>query len=706
MGPIAPGESVTIEFPWNPGSGRASAEINPRFGRTPGKEPEIRSEAATEPSVDLRIEELSLHISRLQAGQTRTVTATFRIVNAGQRPVARSFRSRIDPGTVAPDGPRPFYVTTTGLPAGGAVYVSHTIENAPAEFDVTVTVDVDDAIAESDENNNTETRRFRNPAPDIDRWVLIGPRLITGSKARGYAWNDAVGRLSSIAIHPTSPQTMCVGAQSGGVWKTTDGGKSWNAVADAATVRVATLALAPDNPSRVYLVTPREGMFRSDDAGTSWVRVSTMDLDADPHNSVLLINPANTSELLVASRQGVFRSADGGSTWQQTLSGGGATGLVRLPSNPRRVYAGIRHESDTTIAGLYQSFDGGATWRMQSGCPGGTLPANMTKANIRLAVSGNQVFVAFRYSDPRSFRLFRTTDIGCLVGGISDSSWEPGWNPTGTVDGAPIPAVLWSGMWADPTNPNNVYLGGTYFWRSTNKGTNFTRTSGQGSPPGGAHVDHHNVATDPASANVIYSLNDGGIYRSTSRGASGTWTFVGEGITNVEFYDHASAPLDRELVIGGTQDNGTIKTSEGRTTWTMIRGGDGATVDIDPTNPKVMYAMNQYASSIARSTNGGASFSGAASGLPTGAGVLQPSLHDPSPTPARPAGRLQSTLADHEFRRRLEPDSHARDGCHLAIGRGRACRSVTTRDRPLASSRRQRRAPAGRTSSPTLLPWA
>ncbi len=618
VGPIAPGGSVTVQIPWSRGPGRASAEINPRFGGPGGNKPEIRDAPDDRALADLRVEELSLHTARLQTGRPRTVTATFLIVNAGRRPVERAFRSRIDVVSATSDGPRPVYLTTNGLPGGGIAYVSQTIDNAPAEFDVRVTVDADDDISEADESNNAATGHFKNPAPDIDRWVSIGPRLVTGSNAHGYAWNDAVGRLSSIAIHPTSPSTMLVGAQSGGVWKTTDGGKTWNPVADAATVRVAALALAPDNPSRVYLVTPREGVFRSDDAGTSWVQVSTMDLDVDPHNSALLINPANTSELLVSSNQGVYRSANSGSTWQQTLSGGPATGLIRLPNNPRRVYAGIRND-DAQIAGVYHSFDGGVTWRIQPGCPGGTLPADDAKANIRLAVSGNQVFVAYRNSDPLSFRVFRTTDIGCSVGGITESSWEAGWNPTGTVGGAPIPAVLWSGMWADPTNANNVYLGGTYFWRSTNKGTSFTMTSGQGSPAGGAHVDHHNVATDPASANVIYSLNDGGIYRSTSRGASGTWTFVGKGITNVEFYDHASAALDRELVIGGTQDNGTIKTTEELTTWTMIRGGDGATVDIDPTDPKVMYSMGQYASSIARSTNGGGSWSGAGSGLPTGA---------------------------------------------------------------------------------------
>ncbi|MEP6878502.1 MAG: CARDB domain-containing protein [Nitrosospira sp.] len=620
VGPIEPGQAVTVEIPWSADeSGRMSAEINPRFARSePRADNNILDERDARLPIDLRVAELAFQTAHLEVGQRRRVAVTFQIINAGQRAITQSFRTRIEPGVMDPDGERPFYVTTTGMPAGSVIHVSHMIESAPGDFTLTVTVDVDKAIEESNEENNQATKHFSNPAPDIDRWVSIGPRRITGSSAHGYGWNDAVGRLSAIAIHPNSPNTMYVGAQTGGAWKTTDGGENWSPVAESATVRVAALGLAPDKPSRVYLVTPGDGVFRSNDEGTSWSQISTQNLDGVVHGGVLLINPGNTIDLLVASNQGVYRSIDGGVTWQLTLSGGAATGLVRLPSNSRTVFAAIGHATDANIAGIYRSFDSGGTWRPVEGCPGGTLPAGDANTTIRLAVSGSQVFASYRRSDPLTFTLFRTTGIGCSIGGLTDSSWEAGWTPTGTVAGRAIPAVLWSGLWADPTNTNNLYLGGTFFWRSTNNGSSFTVTSGQGGS-GAAHVDHHGVATDPQSANVIYSLNDGGIYRSASRGAGGTWKFIGDGIYNVEFYDHVSAPTKSNLVIGGTQDNGTIKATAGDSAvWRMILGGDGATVDFDWTDPKIMYAMNQYASSIARSSNSGDSFSGAASGLPAG----------------------------------------------------------------------------------------
>jgi hypothetical protein len=620
-GPVGPGERVTIEVPWSdPDAGRISADVNPRYARREPRRDNNRRERDDRPPVDLRAADLSFEAAHLEPGERRRVALSFRIINAGSQAVTRSFRTRVEPGLMDPDGERPFYVTTAGLPAGGVVHVSHMIDPAPSDFTATVTVDADGAIAEYDEKNNQASKRYSNPAPDVDRFVSIGPNRITGSSAHGYGWNDAVGRLSAIAIDATSPSTIYVGAQTGGAWKTTDGGESWSPVAESATVRVAALGLAPDSPSRVYLVTPNDGVFRSDDQGASWTQISTTNLNAIVHGGALLINPGNTSDLLVASSDGVYRSLDGGATWTLTLSGGSATGLVRLPSNSRMVFAAIRPGTDTPNARVFRSLDSGGTWQQVQGCPGGTLPAVDGKTTIRLAASGSQVFASFRRTNPLGFTLFRTTGIGCSIGGQTHSAWEAGWNPTGSVDGQPIPSVLWSGLWADPTDPDNLYLGGTYFWRSTDNGGSFTRTSGLGGSGSSAHVDHHAVATDPESPNIIYSLNDGGIYRSPSRGASETWKFIGAGLANVEFYDHVSAPTRANLTIGGTQDNGTMKVAVGESSvWRMIRGGDGATVDIDWTDPDVMYAMGQYASSIARSSNGGGSFTGAAGGLPDGA---------------------------------------------------------------------------------------
>ncbi len=307
--------------------------------------------------------------------------------------------------------------------------------------------------------------------------------------------------------------------------------------------------------------------------------------------------------MVVSSEAGVFRSADGGVTWTQPLMGGSCTSLVRMPSNGL-LYAALRHDTDANTAGVYESFDWGATWRPLRGCPGGALPTADTSANIRLAASGSRLFVTYQQAgDPVTFRLFRTTNLGCSVGGVGDYHFEVGWQP-----GSGTPAGLWSGLWADPANSANLYMTGTTFWRSTNSGSSFSVSNG-------AHADHHHVAAKPGTPATIFSLTDGGIYRSTNRGANGSWEHIGDGITNVEFYDGVAAPTNAGLIIAGTQDNGTLKATAGNSVWSKIKDGDGGTVDIDPVNSSIMYAMHQYNNSISRSTNEGGSFTLTTNGL-------------------------------------------------------------------------------------------
>ena len=237
---------------------------------------------------------------------------------------------------------------------------------------------------------------------------------------------------------------------------------------------------------------------------------------------------------------------------------------------PTRLYAGVSHATSDAAAGVYATRDSGATWVKQLGCPGGALPANVAGRTIRLAVSGNRIYASFKTRD--AFVVYRTTDVACLVGGVPERTWQKGW----TV-GSDIAPTLWSFLYAHPENADIVYATGTNFWRSTNGGASFSIMSGP-------HVDHHAFAVDPSDGDVVYTGCDGGIYRSNRRGASGSWSFVGEGMTNTEFYDIGEARTDPGLVIGGTQDNGTLKKRANGTVWDEIKGGDGATVDVDPTD--------------------------------------------------------------------------------------------------------------------------
>jgi photosystem II stability/assembly factor-like uncharacterized protein len=612
IGPLSPGEqsSQVFTLPSTIWQDRISIEINPRFAfRERNSENNI---AFLDPSLsgtDLQARNLSVHANKYQQGEQRMVTVNFEIVNLGSLGIANSFRSRIRalPENVSP---KDVFVSTSGLRANESTYVSYTFEDAPERFEIIIDLDLNNAVQETNESNNQITGRYKNPAPPVNRWVSIGPRLIFDTHKVGYPWKEAVGRLSAIAIHPTSTATMYVGAKASGIWKTTNGGNTWFPLTDHLTLSVAALALDPNNPSRVFWATKKEGFYRSNNGGLSWTQLTNRNLNAIVYAGKLIVNPQNSNILYLASGDGVYRSTDGGFTWTLVKSGGAALGLVMSPFNSNLLYASIKHDSNNNVAGVFMSADGGNSWTKLRGCSGGDfLPSDMTGKSVTLAISGNRLFVGIRTAN--DFQLYRTTDIGCSVGGRPDREFEKGWRTTTDHK------LLWRTIWANPLDADRLYMGGTGFWRSTNGGMNFEMVSEYGTPQLSAHVDHHSFAVLPGNKDVIFSLNDGGIYRSDQNAKAGTWKFIGKGLHNVEFYDFAQAFTEPDLLIGGTQDNGTMRT-DGSLDWRAIRGGDGATVDIDHKDEDIMYSMNQYAGSIARSTDGGDSWNGMASGLPSG----------------------------------------------------------------------------------------
>ncbi len=584
------GEKQTVEVPWSAAAfeGVVSAEINPRFHSKeskPGRNTLSRDER---PRVDLRIEDLSISAARFDPTRPRQVTISFRIRNAGQNPVTQTFRTSIDPGQAASGrAPGAYDVTTKGLAAGSSVYVSRTITSPVGEFDVRVETDADHKLDMPDRARSAVTARFENPVPGKGRWVSIGPRLIMSGDFR------ANGRVTAIAIDPTAPSTLYVGAIGSGVWKTTDGGATWAPITDSLpSLDVAAIAVDPSAPSRVYVALAGTGVFRSSDAGVTWTQLSG-DLGAEIRWGVLLVNPANSNVLYVSSASGIYRSADGGASWQLSKSGGEATDLVMDPTNPNILYAALAGQ------GVFRTTTGGsggnADWVQLSG---GLPTSDLSQVTLALCRAAPGTLYA-GYTRSSGFQLFRTADGGA------------NWSLQTT---APFGGIFNDVIGVDSSDANTVYITGVGIFRSTDGGANF-------SPLTGAHADHHAFANDPVTAGVIYSGNDGGIYQSTNGGSS--WTFVGEGITNTEFYDIADAATQADVVIGGTQDNGNIKFDGSSTVWNQIGGfGDGATVDIDTSNAQIMYAMGQGIDSLARSTNGGSSWANIAGGLPGGIGVL------------------------------------------------------------------------------------
>jgi photosystem II stability/assembly factor-like uncharacterized protein len=407
---------------------------------------------------------------------------------------------------------------------------------------------------------------------------------------------------------------MYVGGGRCGLWKTTDGGTTWAAIGvSLPTMAIAAIAIDPSNPSQVYVATDNQvysagggGVFRSSDDGANWVMISG-DQQAQVIFGQLIVDPTNPSTLYLASRQGVRRSIDAGATWQLSLSRGPVTGLVQDPTNTSILYAAI------SGVGIFKTTTGG-----QGGDGDWTrlVPelSSIAFSDIRLALCG--VSRGPGFPSTTLYASVRTV-AGFQIFSFNPTDTGVGWGLRSTL---PLSNLTNHVIGVDQTNPRIVYTAGKDFYRSTDEGDTFSDMKAP-------HVDHHGFASDPLTPSTIYTVCDGGIYRSSDRGNN--WTFIGGGITNVWFYDIAVSMTNPNLVIGGTQDNGTLTFRGASNIWRELYDGDGGTVAIDPTNEQILYAMNQDIRSLVRSTDGGANWSNIGAGLPMGciSSALPPAPH-------------------------------------------------------------------------------
>jgi photosystem II stability/assembly factor-like uncharacterized protein len=343
---------------------------------------------------------------------------------------------------------------------------------------------------------------------------------------------------------------------------------------------VVALAVDAANPQHVFAALGNIGVCASNDGGASWTSVGGPPTGLPPITE-LVVDPTNAQNLYLRAVDGVYHSTDGGASWQLSFAGA-ASHLVMAPDNPQILYAGV-----PTI-GVARTTDAGANWAVLTP---GLAP---TAFDVRVApspVDAAVIYTRNRVPAPALNEIWRSSDGG------------------GTWVVQSTPNVYLSVIKADAIAADRLYVAGVDFFRSDDGGATWAAKPG-------AHVDHHDCAHDPSQPADIYTACDGGLYRATQ---AENWQFVAHGIANAEFYDLAVATERPELAIGGTQDNGTPISDGSALEWGKISGGDGGTVAIDPSNAQVMYVMNQYATSIARSDDGGASFTTIGGGLPTGA---------------------------------------------------------------------------------------
>lgn len=442
-------------------------------------------------------------------------------------------------------------------------------------------------------------------------WTQLGPGNIGG-------------RVRSMVINPSNTSIMYIGSVSGGVWKTTNGGTSWAPCKDDMdNLAVCSMVMDPNDPNIIYAGTGEgffnldavrgAGIFKTTDAGATWQQLSATQNSTYYYVNDLIFDN-NTNTLYAATRKGLFKSTNGGTSFSGVITSGTSdihcTDLEIIQGNPSRIYAAI---------GLFGT---GQIWMSSNG---GTSFSNVYSSSGmgRVEIGVSQASSNTAYA---SFLDLSTNQCGLMVKTTNGgTSWTSITIPGPAYSG---PATYTSGQaWynnivtVDPSNANIVYAGGLDFWKSTNGGSSWTQKtnwySESGAPPY-VHADHHATVFLPGSSSTIFLGTDGGIYKSTNSGE--TWNHLNNGLYITQFYYGAVDPSTSKYY-GGTQDNGTLK-STGSSTWTEIFGGDGGATEIDFSNPNTVYV--EYVNwAFFKSTNGGSTFNKAMNGVPVG-----PNLYD------------------------------------------------------------------------------
>lgn len=516
------------------------------------------------------------------------------------------------------------------------------------------------ALEPDELTRDTGDLRQQAGAMNFGTWEPLGPGNIGG-------------RTRALLIDPDNPQIMIAGGVSGGIWKSTDGGASWQPKADQiANIAVNALARHPTNPRILYAGTG-EGYFREDirgtalplrgggifesrDRGETWRRLpSTATVSFHWVNDVL-VSPHDGRRIYAATRTGVWRTQNAGGTWQRVLGHPDTAGCIDLEAR-----------EDTAGDFLFVScglFEQAAVYRhanAQSAEPWEPVLSEpfQGRTNVAIAPSDPNVVYALAASNENNafnqglLAVFRSTSGGATgtwqrMSSNTDAVFLDRLllsNPViatqtecGTGDSF-IANLGWHAntLAVDPLDANRIWAGSVDLFRSDDGGASWGAASywwvGE-SQPSFAHADHHEIVFHPGydgtGNRIAYTVNDGGVYRiadarapvafgnlATCDPANSGMSFqsLNQGYGATQFYHGAPFPGGRGY-LGGTQDNGTVLGADvaGVNGWVRIFGGDGGYVAVNPDNPDVIFVEAQVGN-LQRSNDRGQTFQPARQGI-------------------------------------------------------------------------------------------
>ena len=432
------------------------------------------------------------------------------------------------------------------------------------------------------------------------------PRAVDEKLFEGLQWRQIGpfrgGRALTIEGVPGEPDTYYFGAVAGGVWKTIDGGANWTPLFDKEPISsIGAIAIAPSDHNVIYAGTGEAairgnttygtGVFKSVDGGRTWQNVGLK----DSHQiGALIIDPRNENVVLVAAlghafgpnqERGIFRTADGGITWTKVLLKDENTGGIDVvfdPHNPNIVFASLWQarrqpwffSSGGQGSGLYRSEDNGVTWKHLegNGLPGGIL------GKIGIAISGADSNRVYAIIEAKEGGLYRSDDAGQHWTRVNDDGRfrQRAW--------------YFSKVYADPKSADTVYLLNTGLFRSVDGGKTFNLLPAR-------HGDHHGLWIDAQNSNRIANANDGGASISLDGGK--TWTTQNNQPT-AQFYHVAVDNAFPYHIYGAQQDNSSVGIASrtdwgaiGPADWFVAGGGESGFVVSDPRDWHIIYSNDE-----------------------------------------------------------------------------------------------------------------